>query len=144
MGRRRGTDEHDDEDSMTAAYVFAATFTVSAPEVSLTPGRFETTLRLFAPEPGKTGTQIDWLFFRDRLWRGQISDEAPLRRAASDWLDVEVESLSFKELRTDEAYLEALEEAVGSDLSRFNADSADEALQQYLGSSLHVVPRDEV
>jgi hypothetical protein len=96
------------------------------------------------PEPGESGTRIDWLFFRDRLWRGEISDEAPLRRAASDWLDVDVESLSFKELRTDETSLETLEEAVAADLTRFNADSPDEALQQHLGSSVHVVPRDQV
>lgn len=145
MDRGRGSDAGgSDEDSMTAAYVFDAAFRVSAAAVSLTPGRFETTLRLFAPEPGESGAQIDWLFFRDRLWRGEISDEAPLRRAASDWLGVEVESLTFKELRTDEAYLEALREAVAEDLTRFNAESADEALQQYLGSSIHVVPREEV
>jgi hypothetical protein len=133
-----------DESSMTAAYVFDAAFRVTAAELSLSPGRFETTLRLFAPEPGESGAQIDWLFFRDRLWSGEISDEAPLRRTASDWLGVEVESLTFKELRTDEAYLEALREAVAEDLTRFNAESVDEALQQYLGSSIHVVPREAV
>jgi len=143
MGRGRESDA-DDAESMTAAYVFDAVFSVSAADVSLTPERFETTLRLWASEPGESGTRIDWLFFRDRLWRGEISDEAPLRRAASDWLDVDVESLSFKELRTDETSLETLEEAVAADLTRFNADSPDEALQQHLGSSVHVVPRDQV
>lgn len=129
---------------MTAAYVFDAAFRVDAPEVSLTPNRFETTLRLFAPPPGESGEQIDWLFFRNRLWSGEVSDEAPLRRAASDWLDVELLDLSFTELRTDEAYLDALEAAVADDLARFNAESADAALQQYLGSSIHVVDTQEV
>ncbi|MFB6221046.1 MAG: LWR-salt protein [Halolamina sp.] len=129
---------------MTAAYVFDVAFQVAAAEASLTPNRFETTLRLFAPEPGESGAHIDWLFFRDRLWSGEVSDAGPLCRAASDWLGVEVEHISFKELRTDEAYLDALEDAVAADLTRFNAESTDEALQQYLGSSIHVVPSDEV
>ncbi len=129
---------------MTAAYVFDAAFRVEAPEISLTPNRFETTLRLFAPPPGASGEQIDWLFFRDRLWSGAISDEAPLRRAVSDWLDVELLELAFAELRTDEAYLEALKAAVAEDLTRFNAESVDAALQQYLGSSIHVVDTEAV
>lgn len=74
---------------MKAAYVFDAAFRVPATGVSLDPNRFETTLRLHAPAPGvEPGAErIDWLFFRDRLWRGEIGDEAPLRGAASDWLD---------------------------------------------------------
>jgi len=127
---------------MKAAYVFEATFRVPATGVSLDPNRFETTLRLHAPAPGvEPGEEhIDWLFFRDRLWRGEIGDEAPLRDAASDWLGVDVVSLSFAELRADEEYLNRLKAEIERDLSRFNAESMDETLHQYLGSSVHTVP----
>ena len=131
---------------MKAAYVFDAAFRPSAEGVALDPNRFETTLRLFAPAPGvEPGPErIDWLFFRDRLWRGEIGDEAPLREVASDWLGVELVSLSFAELRADEAYVEALRAEIERDLSRFNAESVDEVLHQYLGSSVHVVDAEAV
>ena len=131
---------------MKAAYTFAATFRVPTDGAALDPNRFETTLRLFAPPPGvEPGPErIDWLFFRDRLWHGEIGDEAPLRDAASDWLGVEVVSLSFSELRADEPYVDALRTEIERDLSRFNADSSDEVLHQYLGSSVHVVDAEAV
>lgn len=131
---------------MKAAYVFEAKVGVDAPGVALDPDRFETTLRLFAPPPGvEPGPErIDWLFFRDRLWRGEIGDEAPLRDAASDWLGVDVVSLSFSELRADEEYLDALKAEIERDLSRFNADSVEQVLHQYLGSSIHAVDADLV
>jgi hypothetical protein len=132
--------------TVKAAYVFEATFRVRTDGVALDPNRFETTLRLFPPAPGVEPGQerIDWLFFRDRLWHGEIGDEAPLRNAVSDWLDVEVVSLSFSELRADEEYVDALRAEIERDLSRFNAASVDEVLHQYLGSSIHVVPTDAV
>lgn len=131
---------------MKAAYVFEAEFRIDTPGVALDPNRFETTLRLFAPVPGVDpgAERIDWLFFRDRLWRGEIGDEAPLRDAASDWLGVEVVSLSFSELRADEEYLDALNAEIERDLSRFNAESVDEVLHQYLGSSIHAVDTEAV
>lgn len=131
---------------MKATYVFDAAFRVPATGVSLDPNRFETTLRLHAPAPGVEPSEerIDWLFFRDRLWRGDIGDEAPLRDAASDWLGVEVVSLSFSELRADEEYLDALKAEIERDLSRFNAESVDETLHQYLGSSVHVTDSESV
>jgi hypothetical protein len=49
--------------------------------------------------------------------------------------------VTFRELRTDEAYLDALRSAVADDLGRFNADSADRALTNHLGSSIHVADR---
>lgn len=79
-----------------------------------------------------------WLFFRDRLWRGEIGDEPSFRRLASDRLGVEVVAANFRELRTDEAFLDALQSAIAADLDRFNADSVDEVLHKYLGSSVHV------
>lgn len=129
---------------MQAAYVFGVAFRVPAEDATLTPNRFETTLRLHAPEPGEETEHVDWRFFQTRLWNGSVSDEPPLRRAASDWLDVEVEQIQFKELRTDQEYREALEDAVAEDLPRFNAESADRAIGQHLGSSVHVVPTEEV
>lgn len=129
---------------MRAAYVFSVAFSIPAADATLTPNRFETTLRLHAPEPGEETEHIDWRFFQTRLWNGSVSDEVPLRRAAGEWLGVEVETISFKELRTDQEYREALETAVAEDLPRFNAESADEAVGQHLGSSMHVVPTEEV
>jgi hypothetical protein len=129
---------------MQAAYVFSVAFSVPAEDATLAPNRFETTLRLHAPEPGEETEHIDWRFFQTRLWNGSVSDEAPLRRAASEWLGVEVEHIEFKELRTDQAYRDALGDAVAKDLPRFNAESADEAIGQHLGSSVHVVPTEEV
>ena len=131
---------------MRAAYVFEAALRVDAAGVALDPDRLETTLRLFAPAPGvEPGPErIDWLFFRDRLWRGEIGDEAPLRDAVGDWFGVEVVSLSFAELRADEEYLDALRAEIERDLSRFNAESTDQVLHQYLGSSIHAVEADAV
>jgi hypothetical protein len=118
-----------------AAYVFRVRFRLDpAPGVSVDPDRFETTLERRAAPPGDPG----WLFFRDNLWRGEANDEAHLRETASEALGVPVESVSFRELRTDAAYLDALREAVAADLSRFRADGVDEALHKYLGSSIHV------
>lgn len=129
---------------MQAAYVFDVAFRIQPADASLAPNRFETTLRLHAPEPGDETEQIDWRFFQTRLWNGDVSDEGPLARAASEWLGVEVEQISFKELRTDQEYREALQEAVAEDIRRFNAESADKAISQHLGSSVHVVPTEEV
>ena len=129
---------------MQAAYVFDVAFRVQPADASLAPNRFETTLRLHAPEPGDATEQIDWGFFQTRLWNGDVSDEGPLARAASEWLGVDVEQISFKELRTDQEYREALQDAVAADLPRFNAESADKAISQHLGSSVHVVPTEEV
>jgi len=87
-----------------------------------------------ASDPGADG----WLFFRDRLWRGEIGDGPSFRTLASDRLGVEVVDVEFRELRTDEAYLDALEREIAADFDRFNADSVDEVRHKYLGSSVHV------
>jgi len=118
-----------------AAYVFRVTFQVE-PErgVSVAPDRFETTMERRADPPGEPG----WLFFRDHCWRGDATDEAHLCDLASEALGVTVVSASFRELRTDEAYLSALREAIADDLAAFRADDVDEVLHKYLGSSIHV------
>ncbi|RQG99934.1 LWR-salt protein [Natrarchaeobius oligotrophus] len=105
--------------------------------VRLEPGSAETAVTLFreAPEPGTEG----WLFFRDTLWRGEVGDQEYARRLAEGWLDLPVESVSFRELRADEAYFEALKAEIADDLAAFNADDVSEVLSKYLGSSIRVV-----
>ncbi len=120
--------------SMDAAYVFRVSFRLDPDEAAVEPDRFETTMEIPASEPGEDG----WLFFRDRLWRGEIGDEPSFRRLASERLGVDVVAASFRELRTDEAFLDAFEAEIAADLDRFNADSVSEVRNKYLGSSIHV------
>ncbi|QKG93271.1 LWR-salt protein [Halorubrum salinarum] len=125
---------------MEAAYVVRVAVRLDPPAAAVDPDRFETTMELPASEPGTDG----WLFFRDRLWRGEVGDEPSFRRLAEERLGLAnapgaaVVAADFRELRADEAYLGALKEAIADDLGRFNADSVDEALHKYLGSSVHV------
>ncbi len=123
-----------------AAYVFAVELEVDPsaddPALRVDPAVVETTLRRRAAEPGEPG----WRFFRDNLWRGDVNDHERLRADAAAALgpDVDVRSVEFRELRTDEAYLEALRSAIAADLGAFNADDVDEVLRKYLGSRIHV------
>ncbi|ELZ45948.1 hypothetical protein C463_05940 [Halorubrum californiense DSM 19288] len=125
---------------MEAAYVCRVAVRFDPPDAAVDPDRFEVTVELPASEPGTDG----WLFFRDRLWRGEIGDEPSFRRLAAGRLGiadapgVEVAAVDFRELRTDEAYRGALTDAIAADLGPFNADSVDEVLRKYLGSSVHV------
>jgi hypothetical protein len=119
-----------------ARYVFRATVSLDPdPGYRAEPEGFETVFSKTADPPGEDG----WLFFRDTLWRGELGDAAHGRRLAEDALGVPVESVSFSELRTSEAYLEELKAAIAADLDAFNADSVTEVLKKYLGSSIHVV-----
>jgi hypothetical protein len=119
-----------------AEYVFRVTFRLEPtdPDVSVDTERFETVLRRRAATPGEDG----WLFFRDNLWRGEANDEAHLRELTEAVLGVDVTSVEFSELRTDEAYLGALREAIAADLGTFRADGVEEVLHKYLGSSIRV------
>ncbi|RAW46640.1 hypothetical protein DQW50_03270 [Halorubrum sp. 48-1-W] len=119
---------------MNADYVFRVGFRLDPTGARADPDRFETTVEVPAVEPGEEG----WLFFRDRLWRGEVGDEPSVRAFLGERLGVDVESVSFREFRTDRASLDALEAAIAADLSRFNADDVDEVLHKYLGSSIHV------
>ncbi|WP_435075492.1 LWR-salt protein [Halorubrum sp. HHNYT27] len=119
---------------MDAAYVFAVAFRLDPKGATADPARFETTMEIPASDPGDDG----WLFFRDRLWRGQIGDEPSFLSLASERLGVAVTEASFRELRTDREHLDALRTQIAADLGRFNADSVDEVLHKYLGSSVHV------
>ncbi|QFU82671.1 LWR-salt protein [Natronorubrum aibiense] len=123
---------------MDASYVFRAQVRLEAddPAVTLEPSTAETsvTLRYVAPEPGTEG----WLFFRDTLWRGEISDPSYGRQLVEEWLGEPVESVSFSELQVDEAYFKALKAEIAADLEAFNADTVSEVLSKYLGSSIRV------
>jgi hypothetical protein len=119
---------------VNAAYVFRVTFELAPDRASVSPDRFETVVEVPAPEPGTEG----WLLFRDRLWRGAVGDDSSIRAFLGDRLGVTVLEAAFRELRTDQAYLDALETAIAADLSRFEADGVDEVLHKYLGSSVHV------
>lgn len=122
---------------MDAAYVVRVRVRLDPtdPAVSVEPATFETTLFRAADEPGSDG----WLFFRDHCWHGEFSDPDHAAALLERALGVPVEDATFRELRTDEAYLSALRAAVAEDLGAFNADSTSEALSKYLGSSVHVV-----
>jgi hypothetical protein len=119
-----------------AAYVFRVRFRLrpAAEAVTVSPAEFETVLEHRAPPPGTEG----WLFFRDHLWRGEAGDERHLRDLATEWLGAPVAAVSFAELRTDRAYLDALREAVAADPDAFDDDDPVAVLHKYLGSSIHV------
>ncbi len=129
--------DHTDSSKGTARYVFRVGFRVepSRPELSVDPAEHETTLSWVADPPGEPG----WMFFRDNLWRGAVGDETYVREIVEDALGVSVVSVTFSELRTDRLYLDALRDAIGSQLGEFRADTVDEALKKYLGSSIRVV-----
>ncbi|MFB6195364.1 MAG: LWR-salt protein [Haloplanus sp.] len=119
---------------MDAAYVFRVEFRLDPTDVSADPASFETVVSKPAAEPGTEG----WLFFRDALWRGEVSDERYLRSLAEDWLSVTVTSVTFSELRTDQAYLDALRSEIETGSETFDADSPRDVLHAYLGSSIRV------
>ncbi|WP_135828160.1 LWR-salt protein [Halorussus halobius] len=127
---------------MDARYVFAVRFRLdpAVGGVSVDPDEFETRLARAADPPGEAG----WLFFRDNLWRGEITDEAHFRELTEDALGVTdargvtVLSVEYRAFETDEAYLTALKDEIRSDLAQFNADSVSAVLHKYLGSSLEV------
>lgn len=119
---------------MRAAYVFGVRFRLAPTTGYVEPAEFETVYRKPAAAPGEEG----WLFFRDTLWRGEAGDDAHVRRLAEEWLGVPVVSAEFKQLETDEAYLDALKAEMAETLDAFNAESVTEALHKYLGSSIQV------
>lgn len=130
-----------DSSDPSAAYVFRVRFRLQPDsDVRIDPEAFETRLSWPAVQPGTEG----WLLFRDHLWRGEVNDQQPLRELAENALGaVAVEHVTFLELRTDEAYFDALNDAIQEALERQsspfgNATSADEVVKNYLGSAIHV------
>lgn len=134
-GDSSGTDEST-KDVGTARYAFRVRFRVepNPPELAVEPASFETVLYREADRPGSEG----WLFFRDNLWRGEIGNEAHFRQLTAEALDVPVTDVSFQELQTDEAYLEALKAEIAENLDPFNADDVTAVISKYLGSSIRV------
>jgi hypothetical protein len=127
---------------MHAEYVFRVRFRL-APEggVSVAPQEFETVLRVPAADPGDPDDE--WLFFRDNCWRGEVADERHLRDRAEDLLGVPVVAVSFSELATDAAYLDALKTAIADDIEEFGDDTVSRVLTTYLGSSIRVVDAED-
>lgn len=119
---------------MEASYVFRVRFRLDPDGVRVEPAEFETVVRRPADPPGEEG----WLFFRNTLWRGEAGDETHVRNLASEWLDVTVTAASFQELETDEAYLEALRDAIDEHPEHFDGDAPREVLHKYMGSSIRV------
>ena len=117
-----------------AAYVFRVRFQLAPEGVRVDPDQFETVLRVPAAPPGEEG----WLFFQYNCWGGNANNKAHLREEFEGALGVAVESVEFRELETDPAYLKELKTAIEADLDRFNAESVDEVLHNHLGSSIHV------
>lgn len=122
----------------SAEYVFRVRFSLQIKaDVRVDPETFETTIYRPAESPGETG----WLFFRDNLWRGAVNDEQHFRETTETTLSVPIESITFSELRTSQAYLDELKAAIESELDRSTfgaATSVSDVLKQYLGSSIHV------
>jgi hypothetical protein len=127
---------------MHAEYVFRVRFRL-APEggVSVAPQEFETVLRVPATDLGDPDDE--WLFFRDNCWRGEVADERHLRDRAEDLLGVTVVSVSFSELATDAAYLDALKAGIADDIEQFGDDTVSRVLTTYLGSSIRVVDAED-
>ena len=121
---------------MNARYVFGVRFRLEPARsgVSVEPSEFETKMYREADPPGEDG----WLFFRDNLWRGELGDSAHFRELTEEALGATVLSVDFRALRTDEEYLDVLEDEIEADLGTFNADSVPEVLNKYLGSSIEV------
>ena len=121
---------------MTARYVFRMRFRLEPRSggLSLDPSTFETTLSREADEPGTEG----WLFFRDSLWRGKLSDPDHFARLLEEDLDVAVEEVTFRSFHTDDASLAALKDEIAANLEAFNADDVTEVVSKYFGSSLLV------
>lgn len=125
------------EEIGSARYVFGVRVRLEADEsgVWVEPATVETKLYREADPPGEEG----WLFFRDNCWRGELADERFMRSELEETLGVPVESVDFRELRTDQAYLDALKAEIDENLDAFNAESVTDVLHSYLGSSIHVV-----
>lgn len=125
------------DDTGNAEYVFTVRLRLSPSDstVRVDPATVETTLFKRAASPGTEG----WLFFRDNLWRGEVNDHDHMCNLAAEMLGVDIESVEFRELRTDKAYYESLQDAIADDLELFNADDVPEVLTKYVGSSINVV-----
>ncbi|MFP4626168.1 MAG: LWR-salt protein [Natronomonas sp.] len=125
----------------TAEYVFRVVVRIESDDadVRIVPDTFETTLFIRASEPGRDG----WLFFRNVLWRGKVNAPKVVRRLATDALGEPVETVEFRELQAETAYYDAFREEISTDLDLFNAETVEEVLTKYLGSSIRILDKSE-
>ncbi|MCU4926382.1 LWR-salt protein [Halobacteria archaeon AArc-dxtr1] len=126
---------------MNGQYVFRVGLRLETrrDDVRLDPTTAETTLRIEAAEPGTEG----WRFFRDTLWRGELSDPTYGRELIDEWVEPPVDAVEFRELQVDDAYRSALQTEIADDLDAFNAETVTEVLSKYLGSSIRVMGEGE-
>jgi len=126
---------------MEGRYVFGVRFRLDPTrDVTVDPDEFETRLSRSAEPPGEEG----WLFFRDNLWRGNLADESHFRDLTATALGgVTVLDVDYRAFEVDAAYREAFRAAIAADLDAFRADTVDEVVNKYLGSSLEVEPDSE-
>lgn len=119
-------------------YVFSIRFRLDpGRDVRVEPATFETTVYREAVPFGDGG----WLFFRDNLWRGELNSPEHFRELTEDALGVSIERIEYRRFETTEEEYAALKEAIAADLGEFNADSTDEVLSKYFGSSIEVGQR---
>ncbi|MBP2251309.1 regulator of protease activity HflC (stomatin/prohibitin superfamily) [Halarchaeum solikamskense] len=121
---------------MEGRYVFGVRFRVDPTrDVTVDPDEFETRLS----RPAETPSEGGWLFFRDNLWRGDLADESHFRKLTAAALGgVTVLDVNYRAFEVDAAYREAFRAAIAADLDAFRADTVDEVVRKYLGSSLEV------
>ncbi|WP_330631505.1 LWR-salt protein [Halocatena halophila] len=123
-----------------AEYVVRVTFRLEPNTGRIDPQRFQTTVAWPAPTPGEEG----WLWFRNHLWRGELTATGPVRERAARTLDVaHIEQISFSELQTTESYLDALYEKIETRLDDpdrpfKSATSIEAVIRNYFGSSIRV------
>lgn len=119
---------------MRPRYTFAVRFRLHPTTVTVDPAEFETRMSRPADPPGEDG----WLFFRDHLWRGEISDPDHLETLATDALGVAVVKIEYKSFITDPSSWASFKAAIADDLEVFRADSVAEAVSKYLGSTVEL------
>lgn len=127
---------------MRARYRFAVRFRLvtSAEHISVDPAEFETQLFYEAPDPDDS----EWLFFRDVLWRGELSSPDDFRDRVADVLGVSVADVEFRAFETDQEYRRALEAAIEANLDAFNATSVRDVISKYFGSAIEVESAEDV
>ncbi len=117
-----------------AAYRFVVTFRLAHDGLAVDPDTFETTVRKPAPEPGTEG----WLFFRNTLWHGEISDPEPFETRLGERLGVEVLDADFRAFECAPEERAALAAAIESNADAFGADTAEGVVHDHFGSALEV------
>ncbi len=119
-------------------YVFSIWFGLDPErDVRVNPTTFETTAYREADPPGDAG----WLFFRDNLWRGELNSPEHFRELTEEALGVSIERIEYRRFEASPEEYAALKEAIAAALGEFNADSTDEVLSKYFGSSIEVGQR---